>query len=205
MTRNALIALVVVAVGVFALAHYTAGPKPPGNLLVVGDSLSAQSQEQIKTVLDADGWTTTVTAEPGAGIAGGGERNLDWSRVVHDKVAKLDPEVVYVELGTNGCGPNCTSVRGEIDAIMRELRDVPVVLWLDVRTNVPLPNADPPAINREIQAATLRYPNMTRLDFDEWGSDDPNLLVGDAVHFNIPGEVVMADQVRKAIREHTGA
>jgi lysophospholipase L1-like esterase len=204
MTRNGVIAVVLLVVGVVALAHYTAGPKPPGDLLVVGDSLSAQSQEDIRTVLNADGWTTTVTAEPGSGIAGGGERNLDWSKVVHDKVAKLDPEVVYIELGTNGCGPNCTSVRGEIDAIMRELQEVPVVLWLDVRTNVPLPNADPPAINREIEAATLRYPNLTRLDFDEWGSADPELLVGDGVHFNTSGEVVMADQVRAAVREHTG-
>ncbi len=68
MSRNGVVALVLLVVGVFAVAYYTSGPRPPGNVLVVGDSLTAQSSGQIKQVLDEDGWTTTVVAEPGAGI-----------------------------------------------------------------------------------------------------------------------------------------
>jgi lysophospholipase L1-like esterase len=203
MSRNGLFLLLLGAFSLFVLVNYGDGPSPPGNLLVIGDSLTAQSNGQIKRVLNADGWSVTVVAEPGAGITGGGERELDWSKVIHDRVAQLDPEVVYIELGTNGCGPGCTSVSREIDALLNETSHVPVVLWLDVRTNVPLPNADPPMINRELAAAELRYPNMTRLDFDDWGSADPGLLVGDGVHFNVPGQVTMAGQVREAVRAHT--
>jgi lysophospholipase L1-like esterase len=204
MTRSWAFWLAIVALVVLVVMVRSSGPAPPGNLLVVGDSLSAQSSTQIKRALQQDGWTVTVVAEPGAGITGGGRRHLDWSTVVHQKIALLHPELVYVELGTNGCGPGCTTVGHEIDALMTEMRQVPTVLWLDVRTNVPLPHADPPRINNEIEAATLRWPNLTRLDFDTWGSTDPHLLVGDGVHFNSSGQLVMADQVRKAIRAHSG-
>jgi lysophospholipase L1-like esterase len=204
MTRNGVFWLGLGAFALFVAVNYGDGPAPPGNLLVIGDSLTAQSRVPIKRVLNDEGWSVTVVAEPGSGIAGGGQRKLDWSSILHERVARLDPEVVYIELGTNGCGPGCTTVPDEIDALLDELRSVPVVLWLDVRTNVPLPHADPPAINRDIHAATLRYPNVTRLEFDEWGSADPGLLVGDGVHFNVNGQLVMADQVRRAVRAHTG-
>ena len=203
MNRNGLFLLLLGAFSLFVLVNYGDGPSPPGNLLVIGDSLTAQSNGQIKRVLNADGWSVTVVAEAGSGIAGGGERNLDWSKVIHDRVAQLDPEVVYIELGTNGCGPECTTIPREINALLDETSSVPVVLWLDVRTNVPLPNANPPEINRELAAAEMRYPNMTKLDFDKWGSADPGLLVGDGVHFNVPGQITMAGQVREAVRAHT--
>ena len=203
MSRTGVFLLLLGALGLFVAVNLGDGPSPPGNLLVIGDSLTAQSSSQIKRLLNDDGWSVTVVAEPGAGIAGGGRRDVDWSKVLHERVAKLDPEVVYIELGTNGCGPHCTTIPEEIDALLNEVQNVPVVLWLDVRTNVPLPNADPPEINRQLEAATTLYPNLTTLDFDEWGSRDATLLVGDAVHFNVNGEVVMADQVRKAIRAHT--
>lgn len=202
MARNGVFVAVLGAVALLVVGSLGDGPAPPGNLLVVGDSLTAQSSGQIKRLLNDDGWSVTVVAEPGAGIAGGGRRDVDWSEVLHERVARLEPEVVYIELGTNGCGPGCTTLGGEVDALLAEVGDVPVVLWLDVRTNVPLPNVDPHDVNRELTAASQRYPNMTPLDFDRWGADEP-LLLGDAVHFNTSGSVVMADQVRKAIRDHT--
>lgn len=202
MNRNGLFLLLFGAFALFVVVTYGDGPSPPGNLLVIGDSLTAQSSGQIKRVLNDDGWSVTVVAEPGAGVAGGGRRNVDWSEIVHERVAKLDPELVYIELGTNGCGPDCTTLTGEIDTLLDEVSNVPVVLWLDVRTNVPLPNVDPHDVNDALSAASQRYPNMTPLDFDRWGADAP-LLVGDAVHFNLNGSVVMADQVRRAVRAHT--
>jgi lysophospholipase L1-like esterase len=203
MTRNGVILVLLGAFALFVGVNQGNGPSPPGNLLVVGDSLTAQSGGQIKRVLNADGWSVTLVAEPGSGIAGGGQRDVDWSQILHERVAELDPEIVYIELGTNGCGPGCTTLAGEIDALLDEVTSVPVVLWLDVRTNVPLPNADPHDVNDALTAASQRYPNMTPLDFDDWGAEEP-LLVGDAVHFNVSGSVVMADQVRKAVRAHTG-
>jgi hypothetical protein len=202
MSRNGVFLLLLGAFALFVVVNYGDGPSPPGNLLVVGDSLTAQSQTQIKRVLEADGWDVTVVAEPGSGIAGGGQRNVDWSSIVHHHVAKLDPELVYIELGTNGCGPGCSSLSGEIDSLLEEVDQVPVVLWLDVRTNVPLPNVNPHDVNHQLVAATQRYPNLTTLDFDKWGAEEP-LLVGDAVHFNVSGQVVMADQVRRAVDAHT--
>ena len=202
MTRNGVFLLLLGAFALFLVVNHGDGPSPPGNLLVIGDSLTAQSSGQIKRVLNADGWSVTVVAEPGSGVSGGGQRDVDWSKIIHERVQKLDPEVVYIELGTNGCGPHCTTMPREIDALMHEVADVPVVLWLNVRTNVPLPNVNPPKFNQELASAALRYPNIKTLDFDKWGAQTP-LLVGDAVHFNINGQVVMADQVRKAIRAHT--
>lgn len=202
MTRNGVFLLLLGAFALFVVVMRGDGPSPPGNLLVVGDSLTAQSNGAIKRVLNADGWSVTVVAEPGAGISGGGRRDVDWSEILRERVEKLDPEVVYIELGTNGCGPDCSTLPAEIDALLDEVSSVPVVLWLDVRTNVPLPNVNPHDVNNALTAASQRYPNMTPLDFDRWG-DDTALLTGDGVHFNTSGSMVMADQVSRAVRAHT--
>src|SRR4029453_7607271 len=125
---NGVFLLLLGAFALFLVVNHGDGPSPPGNLLVIGDSLTAQSSGQIKRVLNADGWSVTVVAEPGSGVSGGGQRDVDWSKIIHERVRKLDPELVYIELGTNGCGLRCTNLRAEINALLEEGQHVPVGL-----------------------------------------------------------------------------
>lgn len=193
-----------VAVIVLVLAFFwwtNRQPSPPGNVLLVGDSLFFQSTDELVRLVEDDGWTVNVQAGIGAGIQGGGATPLDWAGHLAPIVENEDPEVVVVELGTNGCGPSCEGIREEIDGVLRTVEDAEVVVWLTVR-------AGPPPevmtqINQEIEAAKDRWDNLEVAPMHEWFAERPDLLVGDGIHFNDAGQAFLAEQVREVIRDHT--
>jgi hypothetical protein len=191
-----LVALLVVP------AYCSDGPSPPGTVLMVGDSLFFQSSSALDSAVSADGWDVEVWAIPGASLRVGGVPPVDWSpATLRRLVDEHDPEIVVVELGTNGCGPGCTSAADAIDAIMSEVEDVPLVLWLNTRIRAPSP-PDRVEINQALNAADERWDNLTILSFDRWFGEEPGLVVADGVHLTDSGELVVADHVRRAIRDH---
>jgi hypothetical protein len=177
-------------------------PSPPGTVLLVGDSLFFQSGPALHDAVAGDGWDVQTWAIPGASLRSGGASPVDWSPATFDRlVDEHDPEVVVVELGTNGCGPGCGSIPGAIDDLLEHTESVPVVLWLGPREEAPTP-PERVEINRALDAATDRYDNLTVLSIDEWFHGHPELLAGDGVHLSDAGELVLADRVRGAIRDH---
>lgn len=193
---------IALLLGIIVLPVVCSGePSPPGTVLLAGDSLLWQSRPAVDRALSDDGWTVQTWAVPGAGITGGGSPTVDWPTRMHGLVDEHDPEIVVVELGTNGCGPACPSVPEAIDGIMREVADVPVVLWLDVREDAPQP-PERAEINDALQEATGRWENLTVLSMDEWFRGHPQLLDSDNIHLSSRGQQVMATRIRAAIRDH---
>jgi lysophospholipase L1-like esterase len=176
-------------------------PSPPGTVLLVGDSLLWQSLPAVDQALRADGWEPQVAAVPGAGITGGGSPHVEWRTRLHELVGQHDPEIVVIELGTNGCGPGCPGIPQAIDAVMNEVRDVPEVLWLDARTEAPRP-PERVEIAQALQDSEERWDNLTVLSFDQWFRGHPEYLDVDAVHLSDQGELVLARRLQGAIREH---
>lgn len=174
---------------------------PPGPVLLVGDSIFAQASEELSWVLRSDGWDATVEAHPGAGIRGGGYDGVDWPTRLRDLVAVVDPRVVVVELGTNGCG-GCDSVAAAIRDDMEQLRDVEAVLWLDVATHGPRA-AQGREVNAALARAAERWPNVEVLPYDDWLAGQPDLLPPDDVHPTAAGERALAGHVGDTLRERS--
>lgn len=171
-----------------------------GPVLLVGDSIFALSKDELTWVLRSEGWDVTVDAHSGAGIRGGGYAGVDWPPRLRDLVRLVDPEIVVVELGTNGCGP-CDSVPDAIDDVMQPLSGVETVLWLKVRTDG-AQLADAAAVNAALEDATGRWSNLELLPYDMWVAGRPDLLPPDDVHPTAAGERALAQHVGDALREH---
>lgn len=175
---------------------------PPGPVVLVGDSIFSMASDELTSALRGDGWEVTVDAYPGAGIRNGGFASVDWPARLRDLVAFAQPEVVVVELGTNGCG-QCSSIPAAIDADMAQLRDVDLVLWLDVATSGP--GADRGrAVNAALRAAAGKWDNLEVLPYDRWFAGRADLIQPDAVHPTPAGERALARHVADALRDRSG-
>ena len=192
--------LVVAALVVGFIWWTNRQPSPPGNVLLVGDSLFFQSTEELSRLVEGDGWTVNVQASIGAGIHGGGLLPADWAVHLQPIVEAEEPEVVVIELGTNGCGPSCDGIRQEIDEVLGTVRQAQVVVWLTVRAG-PAPEVID-QINRQLEAAEGRWSNLEVAPMHEWYADRPDLLTSDAVHLNDAGQQFLAERVRHTIRQH---
>ena len=106
-------------------------------------------------------------------------------------MAAHDPDAVVIELGTNGCG-YCPSLGEGIDAVMEAVRDVPHVLWIDARSNGPIPD-DPDKVNEAIRDAGDRWDNLTVVDFDELVGDDD--IANDTIHLSDQGQAHFAESL----------
>jgi hypothetical protein len=105
------------------------------------------------------------------------------------------PDVVVVELGTNGC--ECLSVAQSIDAVMRQLRSVPRVYWVNVREEATIPE-NPSAINNAIESAEDRWSNLDVIDFDEHFRGHAD-WIKDFVHPNERGNQEFAKLIADAL------
>jgi thiol-disulfide isomerase/thioredoxin len=159
------------------------------NVVLVGDSILHQSTEEVRFVLAGAGLRPFVHGVPGAAVEGA--PLVNWHDVVTQLGARHDPEALVIELGTNGCG-FCPSMREAIDAVMEAARDVPNVLWIDARSDGPVPD-DPDAVNEAIRDAADRWDNLTVVDFDELVSEAD--ISWDEVHLSDKGQVQFAESL----------
>jgi lysophospholipase L1-like esterase len=173
-------------VAVLATAcHHQPRVTEPATALVVGDSLLYLAATDVRSALQEKGWKPVVDARVGSGIDGG--FTIDkWPPRVHDLVRAAHPDVVFVELGTNGCS-GCHSLDAAIDDIMRELRGVPRVYWVNVKENSPIP-PDPKAVNTAIDKAPQRWGNLRVLDLNGLFEGHAEWLLPDHIHFNAAGQ-----------------
>jgi GDSL-like Lipase/Acylhydrolase family len=163
---------------------------PKGSrVLFIGDSITFQSTNSIRFTVTGAGLKPDIYAVPGAAI--NGAPLVNWPQKITQLVAKDHPDAVVVELGTNGCG-YCRSDHDGIDSVMRPLRDVPDVLWIDTRNDAPIPK-DSDAINRAIRDAADRWKNLTVVDFDDLVGDED--IGPDHIHLDTKGQGHFAESL----------
>jgi lysophospholipase L1-like esterase len=164
-------------------------------VVVVGDSLTAQSESQIGLVLTAADWRPVVEGRSGSSIM---NRNdvFDWPTRINE-LAALHPAVVVIELGTNDCGNCGDDLDAGIDRILEPLRHVGRVIWLTAQTADF--TKDPGAVNDALRKATGRWSNLELLDMGGHFADHPEWHTDDAVHLNDRGKKELADLIRDAL------
>ncbi len=172
----------------------------PPKVLVVGDSLLAESRTAVEDAFRARGWQAIVDGRPGSSILGGVTIG-SWPARIKELVQRTDPDVVIVELGTNGCGP-CASLDAAIDAVMGPLQRVKTVYWVNVKEYSPIPT-DPHAINNALAWATLRHPNLHIIDMHKRFAFHPDWLIGDQIHFSYAGIAVFSQMLASALPNET--
>lgn len=100
-------------------------------------------------------------------------------------------------------------ISGDIDAIMAEANSqgVSEVFWLTYRSNVSydLPGgaiAGAPVYRRhnaDLQAATIRWPNLRLLDWDSYSAAQPSWFSSDGIHLTPAGSVQLAAFIKSAL------
>jgi lysophospholipase L1-like esterase len=170
------------------------GPKvtKPATVVVVGDSLLYQSGVPLQRALKQRGWTAVLDGRPGSGIIGGFSIG-SWPERIAALVRVAKPDIVVVELGTNGC-TGCRSVAAGIDAVMAPLHDIERVYWVNVKENSPRP-PHPKAVNAAIENAKHRFKNLRIIDMNKRFDDHPGLLMSDHIHFDTAGIAAFVELV----------
>jgi hypothetical protein len=95
-------------------------------------------------------------------------------------------DIVVIHTGDNGY-----VIEEEFDAIMAEIADVPVVIWINVR--VPRQWEEPS--NQEIAAGVARFPNAVLIDWYGASADHPEYLKEDGIHPTIEGRAIFASLI----------
>lgn len=179
--------------------------RPPGPVLLVGDSIFFQSASELVSALKDDGWEVVFDARPGASILAGAEvAPVDWPSRIRDLARVARPAIAVVELGTNGCGCRLgddpeDAVEDAIGRILDSLDGVPV-FWVAVRNSTES-SEDPDLIPAVIEEVAADEEQVRLLPYDEWFDARPELLDPDGVHLLPNGEHYLAEQVVAAIRE----
>jgi lysophospholipase L1-like esterase len=168
--------------------------------VIVGDSLLYQSSDAVTRALDERGWKHAVYGVPGAGIQGG-YAVVSWADRLRELVRASDPDIVVVELGTNGC-QGCSSLAAGIDEVMRPLRDVERVYWVNVREDAPVPE-NPKAFNEALDDAKDRWDNLRVVDMNDEFDGHPGWIIADHIHFSDAGERAFAAMLADKFPDQT--
>ena len=158
--------------------------------MLIGDSILHQSTDEMNFVLKGDGLEAVRAPASRARPSTARPSSTGTTRSAQ-LVAAHDPDAVVIELGTNGCG-YCPSLGEGIDAVMEAVRDVPHVLWIDARSDGPIPD-DPDKVNEAIRDAADRWDNLTVVDFDELVGDDD--IANDTIHLSDQGQAHFAESL----------
>jgi lysophospholipase L1-like esterase len=172
----------------------------PATAVIVGDSLLYQSSADVQRELDQRGWKHAIYGIPGAGIVGG-YSVVRWADRLRELVRASKPDIVVIELGTNGCA-GCTSLDDAIDAIMKPLRSVERVYWVNVREDAPVPS-DPKALNDALERAKDRFDNLRIIDMNDDFDDHPGWIIEDGIHFSDAGEREFAKMLAEKFPDQT--
>jgi lysophospholipase L1-like esterase len=171
------------------------GPAPTaaaGNrVLLVGDSILVDANQDVTARLRADGWDPVVAAAA--------MTNIDfWTHYVPPLVIAHRPDVLVVELGTNDCNTVCRRVTSGIDRIIRAVPPRTPVYWLNVQTQATYPR-HAGRVNARLNAASRRFSRLHVVDMDTRLRDHPEWHEDDGVHLNEAGSLQLAALISESI------
>ena len=157
-----------------------ATPRPSPTILAFGESVMLQSAK----ALAGDLGPVRVDAAVG--------RQIDDGISILERRAATGAlaAIVIVQLGNNG-----PFYDGQFDEIMAALRDVPTVVWINLR----VPREWEAHNNRIIASAVPRYPNARMVDWNAATAGRSDLFWKDGYHPRPAGARLYADLVAAAI------
>jgi hypothetical protein len=158
-------------------------PQPSASppILAFGESVMLQSA----TALAQDLGPVRVDAAVGRQI------NQGITILEHREAAGTLAGTVIVQLGNNG-----PFYDGQFDEVMAALRDVPLVIWINVR----VPREWEAHNNRIIASGVARYPNARMVDWNAATEGRADLFWADGYHPRPAGAKLYADLVAAALR-----
>jgi peptidoglycan/LPS O-acetylase OafA/YrhL len=154
----------------------TAPPRPGPSILAFGESVMLQSAKALADDLGP----VRVDAAVGRQI------NQGITILEHRERTGALAGTVIVQLGNNG-----PFYDGQFDEVMAALRDVPAVIWVNVR----VPREWEAHNNRIIASGVARYPNARMVDWNAATAGRPDLFWNDGYHPRPAGARLYADLV----------
>ena len=154
-------------------------------VFVVGDSLTAEAQQEIE---DAIADSAEVDGAPGATIAA----RLDRIR----EVAREEPRVVVVALGTNDGFFGSPAPGDDAEATLEALDGVDCVRWIGVAGV----KGKPALVNVPIAEAVARHRNAEFVDWASVAEQRPEWHQDDGVHHTAAGKAAFAQAIADAVR-----
>ena len=158
----------------------TASARPSPTILAFGESVMLQSAEELAHDLGP----VRVDAAVGRQI------NQGITILEHREETGALAGTVIVQLGNNG-----PFYDGQFDEVMAALRDVPTVIWINVR----VPREWEAHNNRIIASGVARYPNARMVDWNAATAGRPDLFWNDGYHPRPAGAKLYADLVTSAL------
>ena len=153
---------------------------------MVGDSLTAASDDELHAAAASHGIELHIRAEPGRSIG---------AAVPILEATTRYPEVV-IALGTNDVGATATAAAREISRVLASAGPRHV-WWVDVG----LAEKDRAAhINAALERATHEHDYLELIRWSHRTMTDPSMLAADGVHLTDSGRLVFAAAIIDAIR-----
>ena len=166
--------------------------------LRIGDSLMEQNTRFTfqKELLQDFGPMTINNAVSGSAL----EHNEYWIPRIEYINAKIVPSNLFISLGTNdaliGNFKGAAAIATSVDDLMSAVNPLTQVYWIPPHQMI---QGERNTVYAEIVRASLRWQNMTILDFDEWidsnGLDRSTLLKPDQIHLTYLGNQAFTEMI----------
>ena len=154
--------------------------------VIVGDSLTADATAQID---DAVPGAVDIDGVPGATIDARLGRIRD--------IARRDPEVVVVALGTNDGFFGAPDPGRSAARVLDALAEAGCVRWIGVATVID----EPALVNVPIAEAVAEHDNAEFVDWTDAAAEHPEWFQPDGIHHSEPGRAAFADVVADAVAD----
>jgi len=154
---------------------------PP--LLAIGDSIMLSAEPLLRAVFDEQ---IVIDSAVGRSFAEG--------IPILESLAVLEaiPDIVLVHLGTNN-----PVYDGQFETMMEILRDVPHVVFVNVR----MPFAWEPISNKTLREGVARWRNATLLDWHQLSADADHFFALDGVHIGRAGAEGYTELLRDGVAQ----
>lgn len=175
------------------------GPGYGSRVLLVGDSLTRNSRDDLKSELNANGWTPTFRCW-------GGE-TVQWGLTQIKRAKELGqlPSRIVIGLGTNNKYDSPESFTANVEKIMEAVgpnRQVYWVnLWLDVKKDPRMKVYT--RLNKALAEVDAKYANMTVIDWystlNDYTKHHKLKTTYDGIHYFAKGNQMRADAITAAL------
>ena len=163
------------------------------HVFVVGDSVMQATATYLPDELPE--WSLTVDTKVGRFTDQGVDVTRRW-RKKGDAIG----EIAVVGLGNNYGGDEA-AFAASIDEMMAALDGVDHVIWFTVAEY----RDEQAEVNRQLELATRRHPNLVLVDWNTWYEADPDLTGADDLHLTPLGAAAMSRLVADAVHDVTHA